>query len=568
MRLAGLEREGNLLFEAIGNVVEQQPVVHARAGEIAARLGDQMLQLLGQQAVQLYAHAGKIAHQNRQLLLAGQCQQRALAHDAELRRERADLEHVLARFAQLITAGRLQTLGDAHQQVAPALGLWQLEAGDRARVLFSGNAIGRQLARALADRLVQCFEIGLGPIQTINLGAFRVLALGGQLPDLQHARDFALVHRHGGADVEHVTGLAVVAVDDDGAHVVDRQAVEAGNAHVAHIVGRSGRSAALGAHALGDLQRDDAGFLGNRQGLGLDGGRELPFVVAHAVCELGAVVLVQKAGLAGFVVAQRDALFKLDRIHGLGELDGEQRAAHIGLRRVLVELRALDREGKGGRAEVEFLAGVQHHVRREGVLGQLDGVGLTDGPVVLGNEAQGLGVVPAPFAGQGGLEAHAHGVHLGAQIQGRGVRREDHAHRLGAGAVFNAGARRRGDGGGDLGGLDLFRGQPVPPFQYGGAGEPARHQDRQQHHQPHQALLQPAQTARQSAQRPTQPAGWLPGTHQCAQQCAQGAPEQSQELHQHFAGSGQFLIGIPQHERSPGALLAVHRVLSHEVKPR
>ena len=523
MRLAGREVQRYQLLEAVDQIVGLDAAIELRVAEVAAALRDQVLQLPGQQAPDLQAHTGQVAHQHGQFLLARKREQGAPAHDRQLGREGRQQQHALALRAQLVAARRLQALGDAHQQIASALGLRQLEAHGRRDLALAGDGAQGDPARALEHRVVDGLGVGR-PVEPL-FAAVCVLAGGGQLPGLDRAGHLALVDRHGGGGMQHVFGLAVLAGDDGRLQVGDRQAVKPGNVDGAHKSPLRARPATLGGGARGQLQRHGPGLLRNGQRLRLHGGGQLVFVIAHGVLQALAIALLQqRAFAAGLAVGQLQALLELRRVHGMRKAQLKQRAAHIGLGRVLVELGAGDACGEDWCEEFE-LHPVHLDLFGQRIAGQPRHVLLSHGPIVPGHELQLPRSRPAPAAGESRLQAHALR-RLADEMDGRGVAREGDAHGVWPGFLFHGGARRRGDAGLEPQRLGPLGYQAMPPLHQRRLEMPAQRQQYGEHHHQHQALLQPAQRAAQAAQHESQPGRRLPGADQQAQQRGQRHPQQ------------------------------------------
>src|SRR6266850_3118453 len=77
-------------------------------GEVSRRLRYQVLELRGQHAADLDAHAREIADQDGDLTLAAHGEERALAEDLQLGRKRRDLHETLLTVAKQVAAERAQ----------------------------------------------------------------------------------------------------------------------------------------------------------------------------------------------------------------------------------------------------------------------------------------------------------------------------------------------------------------------------------------------------------------------------------------------------------------------------
>jgi hypothetical protein len=141
MGLAGLELERDLALEVLGQGVVVHAAVELRLAEVAVGLADQQVQLLRQHAGDVDLHARQVAHQQGQLLLAGQRQQRAAAHDGQLGREGLDLQDLQPVAAQQVAAGRLHALGHLDEEEAPAFGLGQAEGGGLGHLALAGDGV-------------------------------------------------------------------------------------------------------------------------------------------------------------------------------------------------------------------------------------------------------------------------------------------------------------------------------------------------------------------------------------------------------------------------------------------
>jgi hypothetical protein len=534
VRLAGGNAQRDLLLEAVDQVVRGEAAVELRVREVAVGLRDQMLQLLRQQAADLQTDAGQVAHEDRQLALARECEQGALAHDGELGREGLQQRHALPCGTQLVAAGRLQALGDAHQQVAPALGLRHAKADHVAHFALAGDGLQVELLRAAQHRIGDLRGVGR-PVELVVAVVLVALGFfgGGQQPGLHPARHFALVHGHGGGDVHHVLGLAVLAGDDGGLHAGHGQAEEAGNVDGARGVAAL-RGAALLRDAAGrEAQHHGARLLGNGQRLGLHRGVQAQLVVADGELFARALAHAEERGTASLVVGEHQALLEFRGVHGVREAHLEQGAAHVGLHRVLIELGGGDLRGELGRGEL-VLAQFQLDVRGERAAGKLHLVRLADGPVLRGQELEPVLPGPGPAPGNGRLDADA-GRLLADARNGRHGGREVDDEGVGPLVEFDLRALRRlGLRGGDDG-LHAIGREPVPPLHQMRAGHPPGEHQQQEQYQPGQPLLQPLQAEQQKRARDAQPARGSPETDDPTGHRTQEAEHAAQSGEKHVA---------------------------------
>ena len=269
MRLALLQlRQRNLLLEAFGQIVHAEGADELRFVEVTFRLRDQVLQLRGQDAADFHFHAGQVAHHHRDFLFPAQGQQRALAEDIQLRRERRHLHHVLHPLGERIAAERLHAALDLHVEVA----------ADR-RVVFEDVVL---VVFAFAG---DEFEIDARRFLQQFIGDFRRIAPGIRAAALFLLR-FRVVHRQqpctggaldvlferagrerGGDDLFRLVFGRQRHVDRK---LVHRQAGQPGYAHQLRnrIVER--RAGARRHQALLDFQFDAAVFLRRGEIFGMD----------------------------------------------------------------------------------------------------------------------------------------------------------------------------------------------------------------------------------------------------------------------------------------------------------
>ncbi|WP_395318415.1 hypothetical protein [Variovorax sp. UC74_104] len=384
----------------------------------------------------------------------------------------------------------------------------------------------------------------------VALGLFR----HGQQPGLHHARHLALVHRHGGADLHHMLGLAVLAGDDGGLGAGDGKAVEAGDLDRARLVIAQRRTALLRDRTGRETEDRGPVLLRNGQRLRLQRGDEAQLVVADGELLARALAHAEEGTAAGLVVGQHQALLELGRVDGVREAHLEERTPHVGLDRVLVELGADELRGELGRGEL-VLALRQFDVRREGAVGDLHLVRLADGPVLRGQEFEAVLLRPGPAAGDGGLHGDAGGFLADAR-NGRDGGREIDDEGVWAPVELDLRALRRiGLRGGDHG-FDSVGREAVPPLHHMGMGDPAcQHQQRKQH-QPRKPLLQPLQAQEKECTQDAQPPRGSPGTDEPAGQRTQEAERAAQPGEEHVADRREFSVGDLKHGGSPLFLLA------------
>jgi hypothetical protein len=112
-----------VLGEALGRVVDVEAVREARVAVLAAALGHDVVQLIGEHAPDLDADAGHVACEERDLLLAGHREQGARVQNAELPREGRHLGDEERGLAEEVAAEGAHALSDVDVEVPTDLAL-------------------------------------------------------------------------------------------------------------------------------------------------------------------------------------------------------------------------------------------------------------------------------------------------------------------------------------------------------------------------------------------------------------------------------------------------------------
>jgi hypothetical protein len=147
--------ERDFPLEALHQVVRPEVAVEHRVREVALRLGDEMLELIGQEPPDVDAHAGQVPHQRDDLAFAGQGQQGTLRQDLELRRVGRYAHHEAFGGRRQIAAEGAQIPLDLDVQVAADVGRIA-EAVVFGVLAFAGDGLERQgfgLRKHLAGHL-------------------------------------------------------------------------------------------------------------------------------------------------------------------------------------------------------------------------------------------------------------------------------------------------------------------------------------------------------------------------------------------------------------------------------
>ncbi len=423
--------ERHLVDEALGDLVRAQRI-HLRLVVRTLVESDQVLQLVRQHACDFDLHAGHVARDHTDALVAGQRQQRTVGGEAQHLRilgHGDDLHRILAEH---VAAERLEPLVYSYVDIPARIGL-VFEAVQVFVVALGRNRLEAELLRALQHGFV---HIGQTPIPGI------VAIVVRQQPGGERLLRVRLVHGLRRVDDEHLLGFVLGVVDQRRLDALDLQAVQPGHRHIAaeRLLGR--RPAARGAHAFGDgvYQRFVIGR--NRQRLGVNERVDLAFVV-------GDRELLRYQRHFRTAQLELDGLFKTRRIDRMGEARVDHGFLRRRVLRVLIELALHDARLERRTGEIETVL-VDLDVLGEGELRiEIHRVFLPDRPVVLRREVQFAVVEPGPGAGQIRLHRDARGRRLADQRQRRDRAIENDVQRMHdqlARFVVVAGQQRRLDG--------------------------------------------------------------------------------------------------------------------------
>ena len=532
MRTAALQiGQGHFALVALGQIIGADAAVERRLVEIARRLRDQMLQLSGQHACEFDAHTGQVAHQHRHLLLAAHRQQRALAQDAQLRRERRHFDDAFVARAEQIAAISLGAFFDAHEQITADIGA--VLVCMPGLVFELGRHGGEvELARAL-ERRVGHFRHFVPGIRRFAVFGLARRVVNRQLPDREGRADVLLGDFGRGLDHQHLFRIVLVVGHHRRFDLVDLQGIQARHGHVLGQRLLKRLAAARRGHAFVDLDMQGRVFGRDGQIGAVQIGVQLEFVVGDG--ELGLVGTQAQHALGRTGQLHAHARFERGRIDRMAELEVDHDLLLARIDRIDRELRARNLGDEGRRMKGE-VARAQADLGRDRIARQAHLIFLADRPIFLGQELQFTVAVPMPDASHRGRHLDALRNILAHQRERRHAAGKLHDQRIGPKCIFDLGAARIDDLE-----LDFDRlGLRLPPFPAVPAARARPHEYRHGEGTDQRPRRQGAQRACDAAPEPTQIPGRLPlptAEHQRQQRADPGqnactrTRQRSQESH-------------------------------------
>ncbi len=335
MHLALLQsRQRHLSFEAFGEIVHADAAVELRLVEIALRLRHQVLQLPRQEAAHFHLHARNVAHHDGDFLFTGKRQQRALAHDVELRRERRHLHHLLHALGQRIAPEGFQPALDLHVEVAADRGLVAEHVGF-AVLALAGDVLDVEFLRFLQD-VFGDLVFAAPAIRRAALFLFRFRMVQWQQPGRRRPFDVFFQGAGGERGGDDLLRLILGRHRDIDVELRDIEAGQARHPHRLREFILEGRAGARGREAFRHLEVDRRIFLRRGEVFRVDVGVELQLVVAHG--ELGALAARAPDAVRLTGQLQLDPLFQFGRIDRVGEIQVIHGFLGTGVGRVLVKL--------------------------------------------------------------------------------------------------------------------------------------------------------------------------------------------------------------------------------------
>ncbi len=368
------------LAEALGDVLWRKAVtLKDRLLEAALGLRDEVIHLAWQHPHQIDVNGVELAGDQRDLLLAGQAEHRAAALDAQHRGKGRDPLGLREGLHERIATEGLDAALDPDQEPAVDRRA-KAEVEDPRRFLLGRHRGELHLGRLGGDVVAHVLGARVLHLVALVFGAVRIRRLGAAFGQ-EHRRDRALhdalEHLGGGGHRQDLLNLALRPVGDAERGLSNTEEVgEARHTDLAPHFALRGRPPLLGPGAGREHHLDRGVLLGDGERVRLQEGLAFPAVVVDRERNLGAMA----EALGGPGVEQLHVARQIAGVHGMRERQGRDDALHLGVARVLVELRRIDAGGEERRVH-------RHDLRLELDLGseelgrELNGESFPDRPV-------------------------------------------------------------------------------------------------------------------------------------------------------------------------------------------